>query len=186
MKDNKLEIATFSGGCFWCTEAIFKRLKGVEYVISGYTGGVVKNPAYKEICTGKTGHAEAIQIHYFAHEISFNTLLEIFFSSHDPTTLNKQGADEGTQYRSGIFYHSKKQKELAHDYINQLTNNHIFDSPIVTEVTALKVFYEAEKEHFDYYDNNQEQRYCQLVITPKIVKLNSDFSEKLKNKIAAK
>ncbi len=180
MERKELEIATFANGCFWCTEAVFKRIEGVESVISGYTGGTIKNPAYREICTGRTGHAEAIQIHYKPSIVSFSALLEIFFATHDPTTLNRQGHDVGTQYRSGVFYNSEDQKQQAEDFISLLTDKKVFNAPIVTEITPLVVFYKAEEEHHDYYDNNKEQRYCQLVINPKIDKLNTYFSDKLK------
>lgn len=180
MRDKELKIATFANGCFWCTEAVFKRIKGVERVFSGYTGGAIKNPTYREICTGRTGHAEAIQIHYDPIIVSFEGLLELFFATHDPTTLNRQGHDVGTQYRSGIFYNSETQKQQAETFIKLLTTKNVFDAPIVTEITSLDVFYEAEKEHHDYYDKNKEQRYCQLVISPKIDKLKTYFNTHLK------
>ncbi len=180
MEHKELAIAIFANGCFWCTEAVFKRLQGVKNVTSGYTGGTIKNPAYREVCTGRTGHAEAIQIQYNPSIISYNALLEIFFATHDPTTLNRQGHDVGTQYRSGIFYHSEEQKGQAEAFIKLLTKKKVFDAPIVTEVTPLDTFYFAEEEHHNYYDSHKEQRYCKLVINPKIDKLNTYFSDKLK------
>jgi len=150
------------------------------HVISGYTGGTIKNPAYREICTGRTGHAEAIKIQYDSNVVSYNNLLEVFFATHDPTTLNRQGHDIGTQYRSGIFYTTEQQKQNAEAFIKVLTEEKVFNDSIVTEITPLDVFYNAEEEHHDYYDNNKEQRYCQLVINPKIDKLNTYFSDKLK------
>lgn len=180
MKESRDEVAILAAGCFWCTEAIFQRLKGVGKVTSGFTGGNIKNPAYREIITGRTGHAEAIEIHFDPKVTSFEELLLIFFSTHDPTTLNRQQYDVGTQYRSAIFYTSEKQKEISHKIIEQLENKNVFSSPIVTEVTKAKVFYEAEEEHREYYNNNRQQQYCQAIIDPKIKKLNQLFSEKLK------
>ena len=178
--DNQLSIATFAGGCFWCTEAVFSRLKGVEKVVSGYTGGHIKNPAYREICTGRTGHAEAIQIYYDDKVISFKELLEVFFATHDPTTLNRQGNDMGTQYRSAIFYNEKSQKEAANHFIGLLEKEAVFDSPIVTEVVPLETFYIAEDYHQNYFNQNSEQAYCQFIINPKLKKLKTNFSNKLK------
>ncbi|MDH7445816.1 peptide-methionine (S)-S-oxide reductase MsrA [Aquimarina sp. 2201CG14-23] len=183
MGKNNLKIAVFAGGCFWCTEAVFQRLEGVYKIISGYTGGTIKNPAYREITTGKTGHAEAIKIEYDPEIINFNELMEIFFATHDPTTLNQQGADRGTQYRSAIFYIDNDQKELAHKMIENLTLQGIFDSPIVTEVTALGTFYNAEDYHQNYYNQNSNQGYCQFVINPKLSKLQATFKNKLKTEI---
>lgn len=177
---NNLQIAIFAGGCFWCTEAVFLRLQGVEKVISGYTGGQIKNPAYREICTGRTGHAEAIQIFYDENIISYQELLEIFFATHDPTTLNRQGNDVGTQYRSSIFYSDDKQKEVAENFIEYLDKEHVFDNPIVTEVVPSEVFYNAEDYHQNYYNQNSEQAYCQFVINPKLKKLKAMYSNKLK------
>ncbi|MFH6770155.1 peptide-methionine (S)-S-oxide reductase MsrA [Gaetbulibacter aquiaggeris] len=179
MNDN-LQLATFAGGCFWCTEAVFNRFKGVERVVSGYTGGHIKNPAYREICTGRTGHAEAIQIMYDESIISYKELLEIFFATHDPTTLNRQGNDVGTQYRSSIFYSNDNQKEKATDFISYLEKENIFNKAITTEIVELGVFYHAEDNHQDYYNLNEEQPYCQYVINPKIKKLKENFSNKLK------
>lgn len=174
------ETATFGGGCFWCTEAIFKSLKGVESVESGYSGGKLKNPTYKEICTGETGHAEVIQIVFNPKVISFNELLEVFWETHDPTTLNRQGADVGTQYRSVIFYHSAAQKETAEKYKAELNKENVFGKPAVTEISALDKFWPAEKYHQDYYENNSTQGYCQFVIVPKLQKFRKIFKDKLK------
>lgn len=178
--ENNMEVATFAGGCFWCTEAVFTELKGVEKVISGYTGGMIKNPSYKEICTGTTGHAEAIQIIFDPKEIAFEDLLEVFFGTHDPTTLNRQGADVGTQYRSEIFYHSQEQKDKAEDYIKFIENEKLYNKPIVTKVSSAVVFYEAEEYHQDYYAENSQQGYCQMVIAPKLEKLRKYYKSKLK------
>lgn len=173
-------IATFAGGCFWCTEAVFLQLKGVDQVVSGYIGGAVENPSYQQICTGTTGHAEAIQITFNPEEIVFETLLEIFFATHNPTTLNRQGADVGTQYRSEIFYHSENQKELSEKYMKQLEKERIFDSAIVTQLSPASIFYLAEQYHQNYYQRNQEQSYCHYVITPKMNKLTDTFTPLLK------
>ena len=181
--DNKanenLELAIFAGGCFWCTEAVFQRLNGVEEVLSGYTGGDIKNPAYREICTGRTGHAEAIQIKYDSNKISFVELLEVFFATHDPTTLNRQGNDVGTQYRSEVFYTSLEQKKEAEEFIALLEREKVFTNPIVTAVSEAKPFYIAEQEHQNYYNDHSSQPYCQFIIDPKIKKLNKHFSNKL-------
>lgn len=174
------ETATFGGGCFWCTEAIFKSLKGVETVESGYSGGKLKNPTYKEVCTGETGHAEVIQITYDPKVISFRELLEVFWETHDPTTLNRQGADVGTQYRSVVFYHTPQQKELAEKYKAELNNENVFGKPVVTEITAFDKFYKAENYHQDYFTNNSTQGYCQFVIVPKLQKFRKVFKDKLK------
>jgi peptide-methionine (S)-S-oxide reductase len=173
-------IATFAGGCFWCTEAVFLQLKGVESVVSGYIGGTVENPTYQQICTGTTGHAEAIQITYDEDLIAFETLLEVFFATHNPTTLNRQGADVGTQYRSEVFYHSDNQKLLAEAYIQQLEEAKVFDSPIVTQLSPVSKFYPAEPYHQNYYQLNKEQSYCHYVITPKMNKLSESFTRLLK------
>ena len=178
--ENDREVATFAGGCFWCTEAIFSELKGVEKVVSGYTGGTVKNPSYREICDGRTGHAEAIQITFNPNEIAYEDLLEIFFGTHDPTTLNRQGADVGTQYRSEIFYHSAAQKEKAEAYIAFIEKEKLYNNPIVTKVSSATVFYEAEEYHQDYYAQNGSQGYCQMVIAPKLEKLRKYYKSKLK------
>ncbi len=176
----KMNLATFGSGCFWCTEAIFQQLKGVESAVSGYSGGAVKNPTYKEVCTGNTGHAEVIQVTYNPEIISYTELLEVFWQTHDPTTLNRQGADVGTQYRSAIFYHNKEQKKLAEGYKQKLEEAKIFNNPIVTEITEFDVFYKAEDYHQEYYDNNKTQPYCNFVITPKIEKFKKVFKDKLK------
>jgi peptide-methionine (S)-S-oxide reductase len=177
---NNMEVATFAGGCFWCTEAIFLELKGVDKVVSGYTGGLIKNPSYREICTGTTGHAEAIQITFNPSLIAYEDLLEIFFGTHDPTTLNRQGADVGTQYRSEIFYHSKEQKEKAEAYISFITKEKLYTNPIVTKVSSAVVFYVAEEYHQNYYNQNDSQGYCQMVIAPKLEKLRKYYKSKLK------
>jgi peptide-methionine (S)-S-oxide reductase len=179
MKEH-LAVATFGNGCFWCTEAIFQQLKGVKSVIPGYTGGTVKNPSYEEVCTGTTGHAEAIQITYDPNLISYREILDVFFYTHDPTTLNRQGADVGTQYRSAIFYHDEQQKMEAEKIIAQLTSEGVYDNPIVTEVTPFEVFYEAENYHKDYYNNNKNKGYCRMVINPKLDKFMKKYSSKLK------
>ena len=178
--NEKLATATFGNGCFWCTEAIFQQLKGVSSVLPGYTGGSVKNPSYREVCNGTTGHAEAIQIKYDPAVISYRELLDIFFYTHDPTTLNRQGGDVGTQYRSAIFYHDKQQKEDAETIIAQLTSEGVYDDPIVTEVTAAQVFYEAEDYHKNYYNNNKNQGYCRAVINPKLDKFMKKYGSKTK------
>lgn len=172
--------ATFAGGCFWCTEAVFRRVQGVTKVTSGYTGGSIKNPAYREICTGRTGHAEAVQVFYNEEEVSYEDLLEIFFGTHDPTTLNQQGNDKGTQYRSAIFYANDIQRQKAENFIAMLEKDHLFDYPIVTEVTELGPFYIAEDYHQEYYDHNKSQPYCQVIIEPKIAKLKVTYQNKLK------
>jgi len=179
MNENN-EIATFAGGCFWCTEAVFLEVKGVKKVISGYIGGNTENPTYKEISTGTTGHAEAIQITFDPNEIAYEDLLEIFFGTHDPTTLNRQGADIGTQYRSEIFYHSKEQKDKAENYIRLLETEKLFSNPIVTKVSSATKFYEAEEYHQNYYNLNSSQGYCRMVIAPKLEKLRKYYASKLK------
>ena len=179
MKDN-LSIATFGNGCFWCTEAIFQQLKGVSEVLPGYTGGAVKNPSYKEVCTGTTGHAEVIQITFDPAVISYRELLDVFFYTHDPTTLNRQGADVGTQYRSAIFYHSDAQKKDAETILAQLTAEEVYGDPIVTEITAADVFYQAEDYHKNYYNNNKNQGYCRAVINPKLDKFMKKYGSKTK------
>lgn len=180
MTTTKLDTATFGAGCFWCVEAVFQRLNGVEKVVSGYSGGTVPNPTYEQVCSGSTGHAEVTQIIYDPSKITYEELLEVFWSTHDPTTLNRQGNDIGTQYRSVIFYHNEKQKELAEAYKKKLDEANIFDKPIVTEITKFDEFYSAENYHQDYYDNNKSQPYCQFVITPKIEKFKKVFGNKLK------
>ena len=177
---NNMETATFGSGCFWCTEAIFDQLKGVESAVSGYSGGTIKNPSYKEVCTGRTGHAEVVQVKYDPAVISYKELLEVFWQTHDPTTLNRQGADVGTQYRSAIFYHNQEQKELAETYKKKLEEAGVFDNSIVTEITEFKNFYKAEESHQEYYASNKSQPYCSFVITPKVEKFKKVFKEKLK------
>ncbi|WP_190808600.1 peptide-methionine (S)-S-oxide reductase MsrA [Flagellimonas sp. S3867] len=177
--NTNLETAIFAGGCFWCTEAVFQRLNGVHEIKSGYTGGAIKNPAYREICTGRTGHAEAIEITFNPSEVSYNELLEVFFATHDPTTLNRQGNDVGTQYRSEIFYTTPEQKELAEQFIALLEQEKVFGAPVVTPVSEAQPFYVAEQEHQNFYNDHRSQPYCQFIIDPKIKKLNKHFSNKL-------
>lgn len=176
----KTKIATFGGGCFWCTEAVFARVDGVSGVTSGYTGGHVENPTYDDICSGESGHAEVIRIVYDPEKVTFTELLEIFFATHDPTTLNRQGADVGTQYRSEIFYHDEEQKKTAEKVRAALGEAGVFDAPIVTMINAAQTFYPAEKYHQDYYANNPNAGYCVMVIRPKLEKLEKLFREKLK------
>jgi peptide-methionine (S)-S-oxide reductase len=179
-KPANMEFATLGGGCFWCTEAIYKELKGVVSVTSGYSGGDVVNPSYREVCTGRTGHAEVIEIEFDPSVISFSELLEVFFSTHDPTTLNRQGGDVGTQYRSVIFYHNPEQKKAADSVIDHLNQDSVFGKPVVTEVVKWKNFFPAEDYHQDYFENNPLQSYCQVVIVPKIEKFRKIFSDRLK------
>ncbi len=180
MSADQHEVATLAGGCFWCLEAVFDELRGVEKVESGYSGGDVANPTYRHVCTGTTGHAEVVQITFDPEAISFRELLDVFFTIHDPTTLNRQGPDVGTQYRSAIFYHSARQKDVADDVIAELDASDVWDGPIVTEVKPLEAFYPAEDYHRDYFRNNPDQRYCTVVIAPKVAKARSKFLEKLK------
>lgn len=179
----KKEIALFAGGCFWCTEAVFQRLKGVLSVESGFSGGHIKNPAYREVTTERTGHAEVVRLSFDPTVISFKELLEVFFATHDPTTLNRQGADKGTHYRSAIFYTTEAQKEASERYIEVLTKAEVYENAIVTEVTPFEAFYPAEAYHNDYYNQNQQQGYCQFVIQPKIKKLNTYFKQQLKKEL---
>lgn len=172
-----MEKATFGNGCFWCTEAIFQNLKGVEKVESGYTGGKVKNPTYKEVCSGLTGHAEVIQITFDSNVISYTELLEVFWSTHDPTTLNRQGNDVGTQYRSAIFYHNDQQKELAEKYKVQLDLSNTWSDPVVTEISLIGVFYPAEDYHQNYFKLNGSQPYCSFVVRPKVEKFLKKFGD---------
>lgn len=174
------EVATLAGGCFWCLEAVYNQLRGVLKVESGYAGGHIPNPTYQQVCTGGTGHAEVVQITFDPGEITYRDLLEVFFTIHDPTTLNRQGADVGTQYRSAIFYHTPEQKEEAEKIIAELGAEKVWDAPIVTEVTPLKEFYEAEAYHQEYYQNNPFQPYCQVVIAPKVAKFRQKYFEKLR------
>lgn len=180
MEQGKTEIAVFGAGCFWCVEAVFENLKGVYKVESGYTGGKVKNPTYKEVCSGMTGHAEVARITYNPDEVSYEMLLSVFFKTHDPTTLNYQGNDHGTQYRSAIFYTSDKQKETAERIITELNKEQAYPKPIVTEVSPLEIFYKAEDYHQDYFENNPNQSYCQYVIQPKVEKFKKVFKDYLK------
>ena len=180
VKNKKVEVATLAGGCFWCTEAAFSIIKGVEKVEPGYTGGSVPNPTYEQVSSGTTGHAEAAQITFDPHIISYREILEVFFASHDPTTLNRQGPDIGIQYRSAIFYHTQEQKITAENVIAELDKEGIWDAPIVTQLEPLKVFYKAETYHKDYYKKHPNQPYCQQVIAPKLAKLQHRFLTKLK------
>jgi peptide-methionine (S)-S-oxide reductase len=179
-ENKNLEVATLAAGCFWCTEAAFSIIKGVERIEPGYTGGTTPNPSYEQVSTGTTGHAEAAQIYFDAKVISYREILEIFFTIHDPTSLNRQGADVGTQYRSAIFYHSQEQKETAEKLVDELNKEGIWDKPIVTSVEPLKEFYSAETYHKDYYKKHPKEPYCQVVIAPKIAKLQHRFVDKIK------
>ncbi len=180
MKSNSEEMATLGGGCFWCVEAVFLEIKGVKKVISGYTGGQAPGkPTYREVCSGLTGHAEVIQIFFDPEEVAYEDLLVIFMTSHDPTTLNRQGADSGTQYRSVIYYHTDRQKEIAQSVVNKMAQ--YYEQPIVTEISPIGQFYEAEAYHQDYYNNNKSQGYCSAVITPKLAKLRKMHADKLKS-----
>ena len=173
------ELATVAGGCFWCIEAPFKELRGVESVTSGYCGGDVANPSYEAVCREETGHAEAVQVEYDPDELSYEDVLAVFFTVHDPTTLNRQGPDRGTQYRSAIFYHGDAQKEAAEAFIADLEADDVYDDPIVTEVSPLDTFYEAEEYHQDYYEKNPGSGYCQVNISPKLKKLRERFADKM-------
>ncbi|MBI5857057.1 MAG: peptide-methionine (S)-S-oxide reductase MsrA [Sphingobacteriales bacterium] len=178
------DTATFANGCFWCTEAIFEELEGVISARSGYSGGQTKNPTYKEVCTGQTGHAECLQIVYDPAKVSFDELLEVFWETHDPTTLNRQGADVGTQYRSAIFYHNPEQKEKAEKYKGELDKSGAFNNPIVTEITPFTTFYPAEDYHQQYFENNEGNNpYCRIVIRPKLDKFRKVFKDKLKTEL---
>lgn len=175
-----LKTAVFANGCFWCTEAVFSMLKGVQSVKPGYTGGTTTNPTYEQVCNGSTGHAEALEITYVPSIISYDDLLTVFFNTHDPTTLNRQGSDTGTEYRSAIFYMDEGQKKKAETLIKELNEKKAYEKPVVTEVKPLTEFYEAEDYHRDYYKNNKSQLYCQLVIAPKVEKMQKRFAELLK------
>ena len=179
----RIEVTTLGGGCFWCTEAVFNQLKGVEEIEPGYSGGNVENPSYEQVSTGKTGHAEVAQITFDPAAISFKEILQIFFSTHDPTSLNRQGADIGTQYRSVIFYHDDEQKAIAEQVIKEFSDEGAFDAPIVTQVEPLKKFYKAEDYHREYYKRHPEQPYCRVVIAPKIAKFRQLYLNKLKLQI---
>ena len=174
------KLATLGGGCFWCTEAAFLELKGVEKIESGYSGGTVPNPSYGQLCSGATGHAEAIQILFDPKIISFKEMLQIFFTIHDPTTMNRQGADVGTQYRSVIFYHDAEQKKVAEQVIKEVEASHVWNAPIVTQAVPFEAFYKAENYHQNYFKQNPDQPYCQMIIAPKVAKLRKHYRERLK------
>jgi peptide-methionine (S)-S-oxide reductase len=180
MMSEHTELATLAGGCFWCLEAVYQELRGVSKVESGYTGGDAPNPTYREVCAGTTGHAEAVQLTFDPNVVSFRELVEVFFTIHDPTTLNRQGGDIGTQYRSAIFYHTPEQREAAESVIAELTAARVWDAPIVTEVVPLTEFYPAENYHQEYYRNNQNQPYCSAVIAPKVAKFRKQHLDRLK------
>jgi peptide-methionine (S)-S-oxide reductase len=175
-----LEVATLAGGCFWCINAVFREVEGVENMVSGYTGGTTVNPTYEQVCTDKTGHAEAVQMTFNPSKISYREILEIFFSIHDPTTLNRQGADVGTQYRSAIFYHNGQQKGIAEELIRELDKAHLWEEPIVTQIAPLDTFYPAEDCHQEYFSRHPEQAYCQTVISPKVSKFRKQGTKRLK------
>jgi len=175
------EVATLAGGCFWCLEAVFKEVKGVQRVLSGYTGGKKDNPTYEEVCSDKTGHAEAIDITFFPDVISYREILEIFFTVHDPTTINRQGNDTGSQYRSAIFYHNEAQKSIAEEVIKEIDGAHIWHSPIVTELKLYTKFHNAEEYHREYFERHPQQSYCQVIIAPKVIKFRQKWAGKLKN-----
>lgn len=179
-QNNALETATLAGGCFWCLEAVYDELKGVQSVESGYTGGQTPNPSYRAVCDGTTGHAEVVQIKFDPAVITFRDLLDVFFTIHDPTTLNRQGADVGTQYRSAIYYHSPEQQTIAENLIKELNEMRLWDAPIVTEVTPIGDYYPAEDYHQEYYKNNPNQGYCQMVVAPKVSKFRAKFLQKLR------
>jgi len=178
-----LEVATVAGGCFWCLETVFREVEGVENVVSGYTGGTTANPTYEQVCTGKTGHAEAVQINFNPSNISYREILEIFFSIHDPITLNRQGADVGTQYRSAIFYHNKQQKSIAEELIVELNKAKLWEKPIITQIVQLDEFYFAEDYHQEYFYRHPEQAYCQMVISPKVSKFRKQWTKRLKRQL---
>jgi peptide-methionine (S)-S-oxide reductase len=181
LKDG-MEVATFGAGCFWCVEAVFENVKGVEAVVSGYSGGARPNPTYEQVSTGATGHAEACQITYDPKVVTYAELLEIFWKTHDPTTKDRQGNDAGPQYRSVIFYHNEEQRQLAEHYKQKLADAHVYDAPIVTEIVKFQAFYPAEKYHQNYYDSNPDQPYCRFVIQPKVEKFKKVFGDRLKQK----
>ncbi|MBE7554181.1 MAG: peptide-methionine (S)-S-oxide reductase MsrA [Anaerolineales bacterium] len=174
------EVATLGGGCFWCLEAVYDELQGVEDVVSGYSGGAVVNPTYQQVCTGTTGHAEVVQVTFDPSIVSFREILEIFFTIHDPTTLNRQGADVGPQYRSAVFYHTQEQKATAEQVIAELNAAQLWDAPIVTEVTPFQAFYQAEAYHQEYFQRNPGQGYCRVIIAPKVAKFRQKYLAKLK------
>ena len=174
------QLATLAGGCFWCLEAVFEQLRGVTKVVSGYSGGHVPKPSYEAVCTGTTGHAEVVQVTFNPDELSYRDVLGVFFTLHDPTTLDRQGGDVGTQYRSAIFYHDDEQRRTAEEVVRELEAEHVFDEPIVTKIEPLTVFYPAEEYHREYYSRNPNQPYCRAVIAPKVAKLRSKYLDKLK------
>ena len=176
----RTEVATLAGGCFWCLEAVFDQLAGVEDVVSGYAGGHVPNPTYKHVCTGETGHAEVVQVTFNPDVLSYRDLLKVFFTIHDPTTLNRQGADVGTQYRSAIFTHSEEQERTVEEVIGELSEAGLWDEPVVTEVVPVEAFYPAEEYHQEYYANNPNQPYCRMVVAPKVAKFRKQYLERLK------
>ncbi|HET6947901.1 MAG TPA: peptide-methionine (S)-S-oxide reductase MsrA [bacterium] len=176
----RTEVATLAGGCFWCLEAVFDQLAGVEDVVSGYAGGHVPNPAYKHVCTGETGHAEVVQVTFNPDALSYRDLLKVFFTIHDPTTLNRQGADVGTQYRSAIFTHSEEQERVAEEVIGEISEAGVWDEPVVTEVVPFETFYPAENYHQEYFANNSNQPYCRMIIAPKVAKFRKQYLERLK------
>ena len=180
MENSNLETATLAGGCFWCVEAVFDALKGVESVESGYSGGHKENPTYQEVCSETTGHAEVVQVKFDRDVISFKEILQVFFATHDPTTLNRQGNDVGTSYRSAIFYHTDEQRRVAEEVIREITEEEVYDDPIVTEVTPFDKFYVAEDYHQEYFANNPNQPYCAAVVAPKVAKFRQKFVDKLK------
>ncbi len=182
--NERIQTATLAGGCFWCLEAVFDELKGVESVESGYSGGGVANPSYRDVCTGRTGHAEVVQVKFDPAVLSYRDLLNVFFAIHDPTTLNRQGADVGTQYRSAIFYHNDEQKQTAEMLIGELNQQHIWDKPIVTELVPFSAFYVAEDYHQEYFANNPYQPYCMAVVAPKVAKFRKHFIDRLKKQPA--
>jgi peptide-methionine (S)-S-oxide reductase len=181
MENTNLETATLAAGCFWCVEAVFDDLRGVKDVVSGYSGGHTENPTYREVCSETTGHAEVVQIRFDPQAISFKEILQVFFTVHDPTTLNRQGNDIGSSYRSAIFYHSDEQKQAAEEVIKEITNEGIYDNPIVTEVTAFDKFYPAEDYHQEYFANNPTQPYCAAVVAPKVTKFRQKYVSRLKS-----
>ncbi|MBB6098700.1 peptide-methionine (S)-S-oxide reductase [Deinobacterium chartae] len=180
MEPSRFEVATLAGGCFWCLEAVYDDLRGVTDVVSGYMGGHVANPDYRQVCTGDTGHAEVVQITFEPEQVSFRQLLEVFFTIHDPTTLNRQGADVGTQYRSAVFYHSEEQRRTAEEVIAELGAQGVWPAPIVTELSPASTFYPAEEYHQEYFARNPAQPYCQVVIAPKVAKFRSRYLAELK------
>ena len=185
MDGSDRQLATLAGGCFWCLEAVYEQLRGVEHVESGYSGGHLEQPSYEQVCSGRTGHAETVQITFDPQAISYRELIEVFFAIHDPTTLNRQGPDVGTHYRSMIFYHGEQQKAVAEELIEELRAEGLWPQPIVTEVTEFDAFYPAEEYHRQYYRRNTGQAYCQIVISPKVAKFRELFLEKLKPGVAA-